>query len=220
MQSLWLAAVVKPKLPERERLCSCSLLSWSRQLVDLDQLALVGPPMATGRHPQNSPQGSSNLLNALSPRSGKKKKTKNEKRSQKGKKNLCLSKDQAACKTNTMQQRTGSCLGGPILKKPTIAHPLSPPQDPWLLSLKETNNSWMQIDMEYNNVMDHLRTHGPHNILFSKLEGDGFHLVDEELLGWSHRASGGQWLKVHTNISDKWYSSGFCTGTCAVTYLH
>lgn len=150
----------------------------------------------------------------------KKKKTKNEKRSQKGKKNLCLSKDQAACKTNTMQQRTGSCLGGPILKKPTIAHPLSPPQDPWLLSLKETNNSWMQIDMEYNNVMDHLRTHGPHNILFSKLEGDGFHLVDEELLGWSHRASGGQWLKVHTNISDKWYSSGFCTGTCAVTYLH
>lgn len=82
MQSLWVATVVKPKLPERERLCSRCLLSWSRQLVDFDQLALVGPPMVTSRHPQNLPQGSSDLLTALSQRLGKK----TEKSSQKGRK--------------------------------------------------------------------------------------------------------------------------------------
>lgn len=57
-------------------------------------------------HLQNSTKGSSKTPNAASPRCAK---TKIQRESEKGRQDLCLSKDQTVHKGNTAWQRTGSC---------------------------------------------------------------------------------------------------------------
>jgi len=43
--------------------------------------------------------------------------------------------------------------------------------------------------------------------------------VGEELVGWSHPESSGQWLSVQMEISDTCCSLGVCIGTSSVSYL-